>query len=148
MLIAKNTSRRFCVIGSMKKELIYKEEVYEIIGASLEVYNVMGCGFLEAVYQKCLEREFMLRAIPFVAQKSIDLEFKGFKIDQGYISDFECYGKIILEIKATSDLTDRFRAQTVNYLNATKYKLGLLVNFGHHKTLEWERFALTESFDF
>ena len=132
----------------MTEEIVYKAEVYEIIGACIEVYNVMGCGFLEAVYQKCLEREFMLRKIPFVSQKRIDIEFKGFKIDQDYVADFECYGKIILEIKATSNLTDTFRAQTINYLNATKYKVGLLVNFGHFKTLEWERFALTENIDF
>ena len=90
----------------------------------------------------------MLRNIPFVAQKRIDIEFKGFKIDQDYVADFECYGKIILEIKATSNLTDTFRAQTINYLNATKYKVGLLVNFGHFKTLEWERFVLTEPINF
>jgi len=132
----------------MTEDIVYKAEVYEIIGACIEVYNVMGCGFLEAVYQKCLERELMLRNIPFVAQKRIDIEFKGFKIDQDYVADFECYGKIILEIKATSNLTDTFRAQTINYLNATKYKVGLLVNFGHFKTLEWERFVLTEPINF
>jgi len=132
----------------MSAELLYKEEVYKIIGACIEVYNVMGCGFLEAVYQKCLEREFELRGIPFVAKKRIDLDFKGFKIDKEYEADFECYGKIIVEIKAVSHLNDEFRAQVINYLNATKYKVGLLVNFGHFKTLEWERFALTEKVNF
>jgi len=132
----------------MSAELIYKEEVYEIIGACIEVYNVMGSGFLEAVYQECLRREFDLRGIPYVEQKRLNLDFKGFRLDTEYVADFECYGKIILEIKAVSKLTDGFRMQTLNYLNATKYKVGLLVNFGHHKTLEWERFALTEKVNF
>ena len=132
----------------MTEDLVYKTEVYDVIGACMEVYNVMGSGFLEVVYQKCLEREFVLRNIPFVSQKRIRIDFKGYEIDQDYVADFECYGKMILEIKATSGLTDTFRSQTINYLNATKYRVGLLVNFGHFKTLEWERFALTESIDF
>ncbi|MDD2599398.1 MAG: GxxExxY protein [Kiritimatiellae bacterium] len=132
----------------MPTELLYKEEVYKIIGACLEVYNVMGSGFLEAVYQECLRREFDLRGIPYVEHKRLQLDFKGIRLDTEYESDFECYGKIILEIKAASKLNDGFRAQTLNYLNATKHKVGLLVNFGHHKTFEWERFVLTEDVDF
>jgi len=128
----------------MKAELIYPEETYLIIGACIEVYNVMGCGFLEAVYQKCLEREFSLRGIPAEAQTRINLTYKGYPIDQEYTPDFVCYGKIIIEIKAEAKLVDVNRAQILNYLNATGFQLGLLVNFGHHKTLEWERFALTQ----
>jgi len=128
----------------MNADLLYPEETYAVIGACLEVYNVMGCGFLEAVYQKCLEREFLLRGISFEAQKRIGLTYKGQLIDQEYTPDFLCFKKIILEIKAEAILVDSNRAQTINYLHATGFKLGLLVNFGHHKTLEWERFALTE----
>ena len=128
----------------MSAELIYPEETYVVIGACLEVYNVMGCGFLEAVYQKCLERELLLRGIPFESQKRIQLAYKGFPLDQDYTPDLICFDKIILELKAESNLVDSNRAQTINYLNATGFKLGLLVNFGHHKSLEWERFALTE----
>ncbi len=127
----------------MDVELIYPDEAYAIIGACLEVYNVMGSGFLEAVYQKCLERELALRGIPFVAQQRIGLMYKGVDINQDYTPDFVCYTKIIIEIKAESRLIDAHRAQTINYLNASCFKLGLLVNFGHHKTLEWERFVLT-----
>ena len=123
--------------------LVYKDESYAVIGACLEVYNVMGAGFLEGVYQKCLEREFSLRGIPFVPQKRVALFYKGFDIEQDYISDFVCYDKIIVELKAVSKLNDEFRSQVLNYLNATKFALGLLVNFGHHKTLERERFVLT-----
>jgi len=128
----------------MSVSLIYPDEAYAIIGACLEVYNVMGSGFLEVVYQKCLERELMLRGIPFEPQKKISLSYKGFPIEQDYTPDFVCYGKIIVEIKAQMILVDSNRAQTINYLNATGLKLGLLVNFGHAKSLEWERFALTE----
>ncbi|OQA29754.1 MAG: hypothetical protein BWY57_03228 [Betaproteobacteria bacterium ADurb.Bin341] len=128
----------------MGAELIYPQEAYAVIGACLEVYNVMGCGFLEAVYQKCLAREFMLREIPFEEQKRIPLSYKGHPLDQVYTPDFVCFGKIILEIKAEALLVDSNRSQIINYLNATDFELGLLVNFGHHKTLEWERFALTE----
>ena len=128
----------------MPANLIYPDEAYAIIGACLEVYNVMGSGFLEAVYQKCLERELTLRGIPFEPQKRISICYKGFPIDQDYTPDFVCYGKIIVEIKAQTVLVDSNRAQTINYLNATGFKLGLLVNFGHDKSLEWERFVLTE----
>jgi len=127
----------------MTTGLIYADEVYAITGACLEVYNVMGSGFLEAVYQKCLERELALRGIPYESQKGISLSYKGIPIGQDYTPDFICYGKIIVEIKAEAKLVDANRAQIINYLNATSFKVGLLVNFGHHKTLERERFVLT-----
>ena len=128
----------------MSEGLIYPDEAYAVIGACLEVYNEMGCGFLEAVYQKCLERELTLRGISFEPQKRISLSYKGFPIDQDYVADLVCYEKMIVELKAESNLTDINRAQTINYLNATGHKLGLLINFGHHKTLEWERLVLTD----
>ncbi len=127
----------------MNKDLVYKEESYAIVGACLEVYNIMGAGFLEGVYQKCLEHELNLRGIPFVPQKRISLLYKGHDIKQDYIPDLVCYDKIVLELKAVSALNDEFRCQLLNYLNATKFELGLLVNFGHFKTLERERFVLT-----
>jgi GxxExxY protein len=132
----------------MNTELVYKEEAYAVIGACLEVYNVMGSGFLEGVYQKCLEHEFSLRGIPCVPQRRISLFYKGHDIEQDYIPDFVCYDKIILELKAVSTLSDEFRCQMLNYLNATKFELGLLVNFGHFKTLERERFVLTSKTPF
>ncbi|MDD4019428.1 MAG: GxxExxY protein [Kiritimatiellae bacterium] len=128
---------------NINTDLLYKNESYEIIGACLEVYNVMGSGFLESVYQKCLEREFALRNIPFEAQKRIALSYKGVPIEQDYFPDFVCYGHIIVEIKAEKGLIDINRAQILNYLNATSVPLGWLVNFGHHKTLERERFVLS-----
>lgn len=129
----------------MDNTLIYKEESFAIIGACLEVYNIMGSGFLEGVYQKCLEREFTLRGIPHIPQKRIGLFYKGFDLEQDYVPDFVCYGKIIVEMKAVSKLNNEFRRQMLNYLNATKFQLGHLVNFGHYKTLEKERFVLTQT---
>lgn len=126
----------------MDADLIYPDEAYHIIGACFEVYNVLGNGFLESVYQKALEVELRLRRTPFTPQNPIKVFYKGIDIGQTYIPDFVCYGKIILEIKAEAKLSDVGKAQIINYLKATGYRLGLLVNFGHHKTVEWERIVL------
>lgn len=126
----------------MQEDLLYKNESYEIVGACFEVYKTMGCGFLESVYQECLEKEFRSRNIPFESQKEIDLEYKGEKLTQKYKPDFICYGKIIVEIKAVSNLIDEHRAQILNYLHATQYKLGILINFGHYPKIERERIIL------
>jgi GxxExxY protein len=123
----------------MTTELVYADECYNLIGACFEVYKQKGSGFLEAVFQECLEIEFGLRGIPFEAQKVLRLEYKGTPLKQGYVADFVCFGNIIIEVKAISRLADEHRAQLLNYLNATGCRLGLLVNFGHHPKLEWER---------
>ena len=120
-------------------ELLYKDESYTIVGACFEVYNEKGCGFVEPVYQECLEFEFELRSMPFVAQPRLLLEYKGRRLKSEYIPDFVCYEKIIVELKAVSDLTDEHRAQVHNYLKATGHRLGLLVNFGSHQKLQYER---------
>ncbi len=119
--------------------IIYREESYTIIGACFEVYKEKGCGFLEPVYQECLELEFGLQQIAFRAQGPLALAYKGITLKQRYVPDFICFEKIILEIKAVSELTDEHRAQVHNYLKATGYRLGLLVNFGHYPKLEYER---------
>ena len=120
-------------------ELVHKDESYAIIGACFEVYNEKGCGFVEPVYQECLEIEFELRSMPFVAHPRLVLGYKGRRLRSEYIPDFVCYEKIIVELKAVSDLTDEHRAQVHNYLKATGYRLGLLVNFGSHEKLQYER---------
>jgi GxxExxY protein len=121
------------------KDLIYPDECYKIVGACFEVYKEKGCGFLESVFQECLALEFELQGIPFVAQSGLSLEYKGRPLRQTYIADFICWDKVVVEVKAVSHLADEHRAQVLNYLNATGFKLGLLVNFGHHPKLEWER---------
>ena len=120
-------------------EVVYKEESYRIVGACFAVYREMGCGFLEAVYQECLEMEFLAQDIPFTPQAQLTLSYKGKPLRQKYVPDFICFDKIILEIKAVSELTDLHRAQIQNYLQATGHKLGLLVNFGHYPKLQSER---------
>jgi GxxExxY protein len=122
-------------------ELIYKDERYGIIGACFEVYKDKGNGFLEAVYQECLEIEFGLKRIPYQVQVPLQLTYKGQSLNQVYKPDFICYSKIIVEIKAVVHLADEYRAQLLNYLKATEYKLGFLVNFGHYPQLEYERFV-------
>ena len=124
------------------KDLIYKDESYRIIGACFEVYLEKGCGFLEGVYQECLEIEFELQGIPFAPQNALVLAYKGRHLKQRYTADFICYDKIIVELKAVSALAGEHRAQVLNYLNATRFRLGLLVNFGHHPKLEYERIVL------
>jgi len=122
--------------------LKYKGESFRIRGVVYEVYREMGCGFLEAVYQECMERELTQQEIPFMAQADLHLEYKGDRLDQAYRPDFICFGKIIVEIKAVKELCNEHRAQVHNYLKATGYKLGLLVNFGHYPKAEIERIVL------
>ncbi len=120
-------------------EILYAEEAYKIQGAAFEVYKEIGCGFLEAVYQECLENEFLLQGIPFSSQSELKLKYKGKALMQTYKPDFICYGKIIVEIKAVKEFTNEHQAQTINYLKATGMKLGLLINFGSHPKAEVKR---------
>jgi GxxExxY protein len=125
-------------------EIIYKNQSYAIIGACFEVYNEKGCGFLEPVYQECLGIEFEFQRIPSIAKPSLTLGYRGRLLMQTYEPDFVCFEKIIVELKAVSALADEHRAQPLNYLNATGFELGLLVNFGHYPKLEYERLAKTQ----
>jgi GxxExxY protein len=122
-----------------KPELIYKNESYAIIGACFAVYKDKGCGFHEAVYHECLEIEFEFQKIPFLSKPPQSLQYRGRTLVQTFSPDLICYDKIILEIKAVSELMNEHRAQVLNYLSATGCKLGLLVNFGHYPRMEYER---------
>ena len=119
--------------------IIHRLESYELMGACFEVYKDKGSGFLEAVYQECLEIELTTRKVHFKPQPQLALTYKGQALKTKYIPDFLCFGKIILEIKAVKQLTDEHRAQVLNYLKATGMRLGLLVNFGHYPGMEYER---------
>lgn len=112
-------------------KLIHEEETRRILGACFEVYREKGCGFVEPVYQECLEFELTDQGIEFLAQKEIGLSYKGRVLRQTWRADFVCFGKVLVEIKAVSTLTDEHRAQLMNYLRATGLRVGLLVNFGH-----------------
>ncbi len=125
-------------------ELLCKEEVYAIVGAAMEVYNELGRGFLEAVYQEALEMELAARNIPFESQKELHISYKGRKLKKTYTADFLIVGKIIVEIKALDHLTSVDEAQLLNYLKATKLEVGVLINFGAARKLEWTRRVRTE----
>ena len=129
----------------MKDEVLFADEAYEIVGACLEVYNTMGSGFLEPVYQECLELEFEKRSIPALPQQKISLSYKGTPLSKVYIPDFICFEKIIVEIKSVTKLTAEHQAQLFNYLKAAKLTLGLLVNFSSLVDLEFRRIALTKN---
>ena len=119
--------------------LYNKEQSYAINGAAMNVYNALGHGFLEAVYQEALELEFIKRGIPYERGKELKIFYEGKDLRQTYKADFVCYGDIIVELKAVAHLDDSHRSQVFNYLKATGFKLGLLYNFGHYNGLEWER---------
>ena len=109
--------------------IFFKTESYNIKGAVIAVHKVLGCGFLERVYQDALEIEFKDRNIPYEREKEIQIMYKGKPLGDPYRADFVCYGKIIVELKTVDKISGIHRAQVINYLKATKMKLGILVNF-------------------
>ena len=124
-------------------ELIYKDEVYAIIGAAMDVYNQLGPGFGEAIYQEALEIKVENRKIPNNPQQNIFIFYKGQRLKNFFTPDFICYEKIVVEIKAIDRLTSREESQLLNYLKATSMPVGLLINFGAEKDLERKRMVLT-----
>ena len=122
--------------------LIHEKETYGILGACFEVYREKGCGFLEAVYQECLQIEFGLRGIPATPTVALPLAYKGQHLSKTYIADFICHECVLVELKTVSKLADEHRAQVQNYLHATGLRVGLLINFGHFPKIEHERFVL------
>jgi len=122
-------------------KLLFKDEVYAIQGAVFEVYRLMGCGFLEAVYQECLEKELRFRDIPFVAQQDLKIFYKDDLLAQTYKADMICYGQILLELKAVKAIAPEHQAQMLNYLKATDLRIGLIINFGHFPKAEIERYV-------
>ena len=127
--------------------LIFKDEAYQITGACFEVYNYHRHGFVEGVYHESLIYEFAERKIPAVSKPQIQIQFKGQKLQKSFEPDFVCFGEIIPEIKALADLRDEHRSQVLNYLKATGFQLGLLVNFGKAEGLQWERIAFLDQKD-
>ena len=118
---------------SIMTGFLYPKESYNINGAIFEVHKHLGPGLLEKVYQEALEKEFVLQGIPYEREKEFTIEYKGTTLEQKYIADFVCYGKIIVELKAVEDLLPIHTAQVVNYLCITGYELGFLINFNARK---------------
>jgi GxxExxY protein len=121
-------------------DLIYKEETYKIIGAAMAVHRELGHGFLEAVYQEAFEIELGLQGIPFESEVALPIDYKEIRLKKQYYADFICYNKIIVETKALNGLDTAHESQLLNYLKATGFKLGLLINFGS-PSLQYKRMA-------
>lgn len=122
--------------------MLYKEETYNIVGAAMEVHRTLGSGFLESVYQEALELELKARKIIYVAQLEIVISYKQQLLSKAFIADLYCYDAIIVELKAVSAILPVHEAQLINYLKATKCKLGILINFGSD-SLEYKRYLNT-----
>ena len=127
---------------SASVENVRDPQTYAIIGAAMEVHRVLGCGFLEPVYQEALAKEFLLRGIPFRRDLELPITYKGDLLAVKYKPDFICYDAVIVELKALDKLGGKEKAQVINYLKATGYERGLLLNFGTAR-LEYERLILT-----
>ena len=112
------------------EKIVFKEESYKIIGACMKVHRTLGPGFLEAVYEEALEKEFKNEKIPFEKQIKLNVFYGDEKLKKYYKADFICYDKIILEIKSVGFMPQTFQMQLKNYLVATKMELGMLINFG------------------
>lgn len=125
----------------MENKIIYKDESYKIINACIEVHKELGPGFLEQVYQEALEIEFNKQNIPYQKEKELTIKYKNVLLNKKYYADFVCFYKIIIELKALSGLTNDHMAQILNYLKATGFKLGIIINFGE-MSLKYKRLVL------
>lgn len=126
----------------LQPEIYLKDEVYQVVGASIDVHRELGKGFLEAVYQEALGIELASRSIPFKAQVPLNIQYKNVVLKKEYVADFVCFENIIVEIKALDKLWGSEESQIINYLKATGLKVGLLINFGSGGKLEWKRYVL------
>ncbi|MBI5368878.1 MAG: GxxExxY protein [Planctomycetes bacterium] len=123
------------------EEVYAAKEVYQIVGAAIEVHRVLGWGFLEAVYQEAMSIELKSRGVPVAPQPGLPIEYKAHRLEREYRPDFLCFSNIVVELKAIDHLGPAERAQLLNYLRASNCRLGLLINFGSCARLEWQRYV-------
>lgn len=121
-----------------------KEEGYKLMGAAFEVYNQLGYGMAEEIYQQSLEIELGLRGIPFVSKDELVVYYKSRPLQTKYKPDLFVYGAIVVELKAVSDLVSDHEAQLFNYLRIARKHVGYLLNFGQRGELEWKRLIVTD----
>jgi len=125
-------------------EFLYKDETYKLIGAGFEVYNELGCAYLEPIYQEAYEKELGLQSIPLQSQAPLRVPYKGELLTKEYFADLIAFDKIIVELKVLEKLTSREESQLLNYLKAANLQVGLLLNFGAHPKLEYKRIILQQ----
>ena len=121
---------------------LYQQEGYDFMAAAFEVHTELGHGFLEEVYHESLELELTQRGIPFVSKPKLLLFYKGQPLKKQYEADLIVVGEIVVELKAVKAILPEHEAQLINYLRATKKRVGYLVNYGSFPKLEWKRFVL------
>ena len=123
---------------------MYRDEGYRLIGAAFEVYNQLGYGLAEEIYQESLQIELTLRNIPYQAKQKIKTYYKEQQLETQYIPDLFVFEGIVVELKAVSALGPEHEAQLFNYMRITRMPVGYLINFGHKGELEWKRFILSD----
>ena len=131
----------------MSEGLLFKEEVYAVVGCAMTVYNELKAGYLEAVYQEALEIVMRKEGIAFESQKPVVIYFQGEPLKKMYYADIIAEGKVLIELKSKKKLEREDEAQILNYLRGTQLKVGLLINFGNTRKLEWRRYPLTDSYN-
>ena len=121
----------------------FQEETYKIIGICMEVHKQLGKGFLEIVYKDAIQYELTKKNISFSREKKFEIEYKDIVLPHFYVADFVAFDSIILEVKAQEGVAEEHYKQVINYLAASKQKLGLIVNFGED-SLKFKRVILTK----
>ena len=121
-----------------------KSEGYELMGAAFEVYNELGYGMAEEIYQQSLEIELGLRGIPWSSKEELSVYFKEQELTARYRPDLRVFGQIVVELKSVSELCDEHEAQLFNYMRVAKQPVGYLINFGHKGDLQWKRFIISD----
>jgi GxxExxY protein len=122
-------------------ELLLKEEVFEIVGAAIEVLNGLGHGLHEKPYENALVVEFGIRGIPLLQQQRFEVIYKAVKVSE-YVPDLIVHGKVVVDVKVIDRITDHERGQMLNYLRISQRAVGVILNFKRAK-LEWERLVLS-----
>ena len=123
---------------------MFQQEGYDFMAAAFEVYNEIGYGMAEEIYQQSLEIELSLRKIPFLTKQELEVYYKGHKLTTCYKPDLLVFGGIVVELKAVTELSPEHEAQLFNYMRVSRRAVGYLVNFGHKGDLQWKRFILND----
>lgn len=123
---------------------MFKQEGYDLMGAAFEVFNELGYGMAEEIYQQSLEIELTLRGIPFVSKHSLRAFYKDHTLEARYTPDLFVFNGIVVELKAVAELVSDHEAQLFNYMRIARQPVGYLLNFGHKGELQWKRFVLSD----